>query len=315
MTASAHFADRLVARIERTRSLLVVGLDPELGQLPPELLDGVDDLAGAADAAARFCEAVIDGVADVVPAVKPQSAFFEALGAAGMAALERVGAHARAAGLVVIEDAKRGDIGSTMAAYAAASLGRVRVGNRELPVHDADAITVSPYLGPESLQPMLDVADRHGKGIFTLVRTSNPGSVEVQGLPTADGPVFEHVARLVATLGASRRGACGYANVGAVAGLTYPDDARTLRRLMPHAFLLVPGLGPQGGAPEDFPVFVREDGLGAVAAASRAVAGGWRAQDGGRSVDARVREGARAAAEALNAQLREPLARADRWRW
>ncbi|MDW5596800.1 orotidine-5'-phosphate decarboxylase [Conexibacter stalactiti] len=314
-----HFADRLIARIEQTRSLLVVGLDPELGQLPPELLDGVDDLAGAAAAAARFCRAVIDGVADVAPAVKPQSAFFEAFGAAGLHALEEVTAHARAAGLLVIEDAKRGDIGSTMAAYAAAALGRMRIGERELPVHDSDAVTLSPYLGPESLAPMLGVADAHGKGVFVLVRTSNPGSARVQGLQTPDGAVFEHVARMVAELGEPRRGEHGYANVGAVAGLTYPDDARVLRALMPHAFLLVPGLGPQGGAPEDFPLFVNADGLGAVPAASRAVAGGWRSHgDAGGAfptVDGRVRAGANAAARELTASLRGPLARADRWRW
>ncbi|HST39813.1 MAG TPA: orotidine-5'-phosphate decarboxylase, partial [Conexibacter sp.] len=298
-----HFADRLIARIEQTRSLLVVGLDPELGQLPPELLDGVEDLAGAAAAAARFCRAVIDGVADVAPAVKPQSAFFEAFGAAGLHALEEVTAHARAAGLLVIEDAKRGDIGSTMAAYAAAALGRMRIGERELPVHDADAVTLSPYLGPESLAPMLGVADAHGKGVFVLVRTSNPGSARIQGLQTPDGAVYEQVARMVAELGEPRRGEHGYANVGAVAGLTYPDDARVLRELMPHAFLLVPGLGPQGGAPEDFPLFVNADGLGAVPAASRAVAGGWRTHgDAGGAfptIDGRVRAGAGAAAREL----------------
>jgi orotidine-5'-phosphate decarboxylase len=319
--AAEHFADRLVDRIEQTRSLLVVGLDPEPGQLPPELLDGVDDLASAAAAAERFCHAVIDGVAEVAPAVKPQSAFFEQYGAAGLAALERVIEHARAAGLLVIEDAKRGDIGSTMAAYAATALGRVRIGERELAVHDSDAVTLSPYLGPESLAPMLDAADAHGKGVFVLVRTSNPGSARVQGLETADGRVFEQVARLVHELGEPRRGARGYASVGAVAGLTYPGDAVALRALMPHAFLLVPGLGPQGGAPEDFPLFVNEDGLGAVAAASRAVAAGWRehAPEGGgaasQGVDARVRDGARAAARDLMERLRAPLQRAGRWRW
>jgi orotidine-5'-phosphate decarboxylase len=316
--ASTHFADRLVARIDATESLLVVGLDPELAQMPPELLDRADDLRSAAAAATRFCRAVIDGVAEVAPAVKPQSAFFEAFGAAGLHALEDVTAYARKAGLLVIEDAKRGDIGSTMAAYAAASLGRVKVGERELPVHDSDAVTLSPYLGPESLQPMLDAADSYGKGVFVLVRTSNPGSARVQGLETPEGRVFEQVAKLLHELGEARRGDCGYSNVGAVAGLTYPDDARVLRALMPRTFLLVPGLGPQGGAPEDFPLFVNDDGLGAVPAASRAVAGGWRTHAAGSasgSPDALVRDGARAAALALTELVRGPLARAGRWRW
>ena len=312
--SSPHFADRLIARIDATQSLLVVGLDPELCQLPPELLDGVDDLASAAAAAPPIIRPVIDRVAEVAPAVKPQSAFFEAFGAAGLHALEEVTAHARAAGLLVIEDAKRGDIGSTMAAYAAASLGRVRIGDRELPVHDSDAVTLSPYLGPESLQPMLDAADAHGKGVFVLVRTSNPGSARVQGLQTPEGRVFEQVAKLLDELGAERRGESGYANVGAVAGLTYPDDARVLRALMPRTFLLVPGLGPQGGAPEDFPLFVNDDGLGAVPAASRAVAGGWRAQPAG-DADQRIRDGARAASRQLTELLRGPLAAAGKWRW
>jgi orotidine-5'-phosphate decarboxylase len=314
-----HFADRLIERVEATRSHLVVGLDPDLRELPPELLDGVTDLDGAARAAERFATAVIDGVAELVPAVKPQSAFFEAFGSAGVAALERVEAHARAAGLLVIEDAKRGDIGTTMAAYAAAALGRVRLGERELPVHDADAVTVSPYLGPESLEPMIDVARRFGKGLFVLVRTSNPSSGELQDLPVAapDGePVHLRVAAMVDALGADGVGTHGYADVGAVTGLTYPEQAPALRALMPRAYLLVPGLGAQGGRPEDFAGFLDANGLGAVAAASRSVAGGWRARGGaGEPALTAVRNGAAEAAAATNATLAEALAVADRLRW
>lgn len=309
MPPASHFADRLLDRVDATRSHLVVGLDPDLRELPPELLDGVEDLAGAAAAVEAFATAVIDGVAELVPAVKPQSAFFEALGSAGVAALERVEAHARAAGLLVIEDAKRGDIGNTMAAYAAAALGRVRIGDDvELPVHDADAVTVSPYLGPESLAPMIDVARRFGKGLFVLVRTSNPASGEVQ-----DG-VYERVARMVDALGKEGVGERGYADVGAVTGLTYPEEAPALRALMPNAILLVPGLGAQGGKPEDFAGFLDEDGLGAVVAASRSIAGGWRAREGEPAPIA-LREGARDAARDTNATIAQALAAADRWRW
>jgi orotidine-5'-phosphate decarboxylase len=314
-----HFADRLIERVEATRSHLVVGLDPDLRELPPELLDGVTDLAGASNAVEAFARAVIDGVAELVPAVKPQSAFFEALGSAGVAALERVEAHARAAGLLVIEDAKRGDIGNTMAAYAAAALGRVRVNGAELPVHDADAVTVSPYLGPESLEPMIDVARMFGKGLFVLVRTSNPGSGELQDAPigAADGELLhERVAAMVDELGAGGVGPGGYADVGAVTGLTYPEQAPRLRALMPRAYLLVPGLGAQGGRPKDFAGFLNDDGLGAVAAASRSVAGGWRARgETGEPALAAVREGAKAAAAATNAALAEALGDAGRWRW
>jgi orotidine-5'-phosphate decarboxylase len=310
MPPASHFADRLIARIEATRSHLVVGLDPDLRELPPELLDGVGDLAGAADAVEAFASAVIDGVAELVPAVKPQSAFFEALGSAGVAALERVEAHARAAGLLVIEDAKRGDIGNTMAAYAAAALGRVRIGEDvELPVHDADAVTVSPYLGPESLAPMIDVARRFGKGLFVLVRTSNPSSGEVQDA------VHERVARMVDALGKEGIGERGYSDVGAVTGLTYPEDAPALRALMPNAILLVPGLGAQGGRPEDFALFLDEDGLGAVAAASRSIAGGWRARDAGEPALTAIRKGAQHAARDTNAALDRALAAADRRPW
>jgi orotidine-5'-phosphate decarboxylase len=318
MAPGPHFADRLIARVEATRSHLVVGLDPDLRELPDELLDGVRDLAGAAAAAAAFATAVVDGVAELVPAVKPQSAFFEALGSAGVAALERVEAHARAAGLLVIEDAKRGDIGNTMAAYASAALGRVRVGDEELPVHDADAVTVSPYLGPESLEPMVDVARRFGKGLFVLVRTTNPGSGELQDLPVAEGEgvlVHQHVAAMVDALGAGGVGERGYADVGAVTGLTHPEQAPALRALMPRAYLLVPGLGAQGGRPEDFAQYLDDDGLGAVAAASRSIAGGWRARGSGEPALTAIREGAATAAAATNAQLAEALAAAGRLRW
>ena len=228
MASSPHFADRLIDRVEATRSHLVVGLDPDLRELPPELLDGASDLADAARAIEAFAVAVIDGVAELVPAVKPQSAFFEALGSAGVAALERVEAHAREAGLLVIEDAKRGDIGNTMAAYAAAALGRVRIDGRELPVHDADAVTVSPYLGPESLEPMIDVARRFGKGLFVLVRTSNPGSGELQDVPVGapDGdPLHARVAAMVDALGAG-----GSARAGTPTSAPSPASPTRSRR-------------------------------------------------------------------------------------
>jgi orotidine-5'-phosphate decarboxylase len=315
MPPASHFADRLIERVDATRSHLVVGLDPDLRELPPELLDGATDLAGAASAVEAFASAVIDGVAGAVPAVKPQSAFFEALGSAGVAALERVEAHARDAGLLVIEDAKRGDIGNTMAAYASAALGRVRIGERELPVHDADAVTVSPYLGLESLQPMVDVARRFGKGLFVLVRTSNPGSGELQNALLDEGDLlYERVGQMVEALGEDGVGAHGYTDVGAVTGLTHPELAPELRALLPRSYLLVPGLGAQGGQPGDFPDYLDEDGLGAVVAASRSIAGAWRRSTGAPALTA-IREGARAAAAETNATLTDALGAADRLRW
>lgn len=317
MSAAPNFADRLVERIDATRSHLVVGIDPDLRELPPELLDGVTDLAGAAEAIEAFSRALIDGVAELVPAVKPQSAFFEALGSAGVAALERVEAHARSAGLLVIEDAKRGDIGNTMAAYAAAALGRVRVGESELPVHDADAVTVNPYLGRESLQPMIDVARRFGKGLFVLMRTTNPGSGELQNAMLEDDEtVHELVGHMIQELGEDGIGVNGYSDVGAVVGLTHPELAPYLRDLLSHTYMLVPGLGAQGGRTDDFPDYIDERGIGAVVAASRSIAGGWRehADQGARPLDA-VRAGAAEAARRTNATLTEALSYADKLRW
>jgi len=311
-----HFADRLIAELERKRCYLAVGLDPDLSHMPPEMLDGVTDFASAGRAAEKFCTAIIDGVSDIVAVVKPQSAFFEQFGSDGMAALERVIDHARNAGLLVLEDAKRGDIGSTMAAYSAAILGRVEIGGRPVPVQDVDAVTVSPYLGPESLAPMLAAADAWGKGVFVLVRTSNPGSGQLQMLETNRGRLFETVAESVDELGATRLGERGYSNVGAVTGLTYPEDAPLLRTAMPRAFFLVPGLGAQGGQPRDFPLFLNDDGLGAIVASSRAIASGW-SQNGTvpGSILKQVREGAELAARRSGLALQQALVGADRWLW
>ncbi len=312
----AHFADRALDAIDRTHSYLVVGLDPDLAAMPPELVGAPRSLEEAAGVAEELCRAIVDGVAGSVPLVKPQSAFFEQFGAAGLAALERTIAHARGAGLLVLEDTKRGDIGATMAAYATALLGRLELGDGEVPVHDADAVTVSPYLGPESLEPMLATARRYGKGVFVLVRTSNPGSGALQLLRTGDGRrLFEHVARIVDQLGAADVGERGFSSVGAVCGLTFPEDAGALRALMPRSLFLVPGLGAQGGSAADFPLFLDEEGQGALVASSRGIASGWRAQPQGADPLVRVREGARAAAAEVNETLHKALGEAGLLRW
>jgi len=311
-----HFADRLLDAIDATHSYLAVGLDPDLANLPPELLGEPAGLEQAAAAAERFCAAIIDGVAGLVPVVKPQSAFFEQFGSAGIAALERLIARCQKAGLLVLEDAKRGDIGATMAAYATAMLGRQSLAGSEVAVHDADAVTVSPYLGPESLDPMVQTAARLQKGIFVLVRTSNPGSGELQLVQSTDGRrLFERVAAMVDRLGVADLGERGFSSVGAVCGLTFPEDAASLRALMPRSLLLIPGLGPQGGRSADFPLFLNDNGEGAIAAAARAIASGWRSEPEHKDPAERVRKGARAAAKQLNEELRQGLLEADRWRW
>jgi len=222
-----NFGDRLAAQVERTGSTICVGLDPRIELLPPALITGLHaGPAGRARAYERFCMGVIDAVAENVAAVKPQVAFFEALGGPGMTALERVCAHARAAELLVIADAKRGDIGSTAEAYAQAWVYR-----REGGPPTADAVTVSPYLGGDSLEPFL-AACHDGAGVFVLARTSNPGSTDLQEAMLADGrPVWERTAELIAGWGARFVGESGLSAVGAVVGATWPEAVVRAREL------------------------------------------------------------------------------------
>jgi len=242
MSPAEHFADRLAAAVDAKGAPLCVGLDPVLARLPAEL-------HGHEPAAAyeRFCCEIVDAVAAVAVAVKPQSACFEALGSAGVAALERVCAHARAAGLLVLADAKRGDIASTAEAYAAAFLAP-RPGGAPL----ADALTVNPYLGGDALEPFLQACRAHGAGVFCLVKTSNPGGGDVQDVRLADGRrLWEHVAALVERWGSGLVGASGLSAVGAVVGATHPEAVVEARALLPHAVLLLPGVGAQGASVAD----------------------------------------------------------------
>lgn len=247
-TAVTPFPDRVAAAVERRRTQLVVGLDPRLDLLPLELRgDAAHDRQAAADAVERFCCGIVDAVAPYAVAVKPQVAFFEALGSGGWAALESVCGYARAAGLLVIADAKRGDIGSTSRAYAAAFL-EPRAGEHPL----ADALTVNPYLGEDAIEPFLGACRRQGAGVFVLVRTSNAGAADLQDAQLLDGrPVWQHVAELVRTWGEALVGPCGLSSVGAVVGATYPRVIGEARRAMPQAIMLLPGVGAQGATPAD----------------------------------------------------------------
>jgi orotidine-5'-phosphate decarboxylase len=241
------FGDRVARAVEAKRSQLLVGLDPRPELLPVELRAGAHEgRAAAADACVRFCTGVIDAVAPYVVGAKPQLAFFEALGADGMRAFEEVCGYARSAGLLVIADAKRGDIGSTARAYADAYLER---GDAGPPV---DAITASPYLGSDSVEPLVAACRRSGTGVFCLVKTSNSGSSDVQDLALSDGRrVWHQVAELVAQWGSELVGERGLSSVGAVVGATYPRAIGEARRLMPRAILLLPGIGTQGATPAD----------------------------------------------------------------
>jgi orotidine-5'-phosphate decarboxylase len=247
-TITASFADRVAAAVERKRSQLLVGLDPRPELLPIELRGATHvNRASAAEACERFCRGIVDAVAPCVVGVKPQLAFFEALGADGVRALEAVCGYARSAGLLVVADGKRGDIGSTARAYAEAY-----VEPREGDPPVADALTVNPYLGRDSLEPFLAACRRSGAGLFCLVKTSNAGSADIQDQLLSDGrPLWHQVAELVADWGEGVVGERGLSSVGAVVGATFPRAIGEARRLLPRAILLLPGVGAQGARAAD----------------------------------------------------------------
>ena len=266
--ATTLFPDRLAEAVERKRSQLLVGLDPRPDLLPVELSgDAHLSRDAAAEACGRFCCGIVDAVAPHVVGVKPQLAFFEALGPSGMRTLEEVCDYARAAGLVVLADAKRGDIGSTSRAYATAYL---EPRGESPPL--ADAMTVNPYLGRDSLEPFLGACRRHGSGLFCVVKTSNEGGADVQDLVLSDGrPVWHHVALLVHELGEELVGARGLSSVGAVVGATHPRAVGEARRLLPQAILLLPGVGAQGATPADLARAFTSGPASALVNASRSV--------------------------------------------
>jgi orotidine-5'-phosphate decarboxylase len=285
---TAAFADRLADAVERKRSQLVVGLDPSLDLLPLEVRgESVLGRAETAHAYARFCCGIVDAVAPYVVGVKPQLAFFETLGADGIDALERVCAYARSVGLLVIADAKRGDIGSTARAYATAFLEP-----REDGPPLADALTVNTYLGLDSIEPFLQACRLHGAGIFCLVRTSNAGATDVQELTLSDGRrVWQHVAGLVDDWGADLVGERGLSSVGAVVGATVPRAVGEARRLLPRSVLLLPGVGAQGATPADVARAFTSGPASALVTASRSVIYAYR----GGAADWRTAAGAEAA--------------------
>lgn len=253
--AQSHFADALTARIKAT-SPVCVGLDPILEKLP-------EDLPKSADGLEQFCVGIIDATKDVASSVKVNLAFFEMIGWEGMKVFWSVCTYAKKAGVIVIADAKRGDIGSTAEAYAKAYLYKDSV---------IDAITVNPYLGSDGILPFVEQAKNNAKGVFVLVKTSNPSSGELQDLPVGDEVVHEHVAHLTESWGLSSLGPTSHFScVGAVVGATYPEELKYLRTLMPHAIFLIPGYGAQGGTAEDVKYGFIPDGTGAIVNASRSI--------------------------------------------
>ena len=265
-----NFADRLVSAIQRCKTPTLVGIDPRLNSLPQPLQPESNPPSPEEIASAylAFGKGIVDVVASLVPAVKPQAAFFEQLGPCGMIALGEITQYARSRGLLVIMDGKRNDIGSTATAYAHGFLGEH--GSTQF---TSDCLTVSPYLGEDSLEPFVKVADKNGNGIFVLVKTSNPGGGRFQDLLSDGKPIYRHVASLVNELANNTRGSGShpYGAVGAVVGATYPEQLVELREAMPNTFFLVPGFGAQGGGAADVAGAFDEHGLGAIINSSRGI--------------------------------------------
>jgi orotidine-5'-phosphate decarboxylase len=276
-TRTTAFADRLAEEVERRRSQLVLGLDPVVELLPVELQgETMDGPASRADAVARFCRGLIDAAAPSCVAVKPQLAFFEALGSHGMRAFEQACAYARDAGLLVIADAKRGDIGSTARAYAAAY---VEPRESEQPL--ADAITVNAYLGRESAEPFLAACKRHGAGLFVVVKTSNEGTADVQDVIMRDGELLWHrVAQLAREWGEEHVGERGLSSVGLVIGATHPRAVGEARRMCPQQVLLLPGVGAQGAGPAEVARAFTSGPASALVAVSRSIDYAFRTTGG-----------------------------------
>jgi orotidine-5'-phosphate decarboxylase len=299
--------DLLIEKILQKKNPTVAGLDARPEYLPPELLKKHTDSRGetleaAAGACLEFNKALLDVWADVIPAVKPQSAFYEMLGPAGMETLRQTLDYARRLGYYVITDAKRGDIGSTSEAYSSAFLGEVKVGGSVLSAFPSDALTVNPYLGSDNLKPFLADCEKYGKMIFVLCKTSNPSSFEVQELVTERGPVYRVIASLCESAGEALVGAHGYSSVGIVVGATHPAQLAELREEHPSLFFLVPGFGAQGGGAKDVAGAFDKNGLGAVVNNSRGLICAWQKAAGKSFKDA-----SRAAAIEMREELRKVM--------
>jgi len=303
--------NQLVANIKKTGAPIVVGLDPMLNYIPEQVQQKAfaeygETLEGAAEAIWQFNKEIVDKTYDLIPAVKPQIAMYEQFGLPGLAAFKKTVDYCKEKGLVVIGDIKRGDIGSTSAAYAVGHIGKVKVGSKTYAPFNEDFVTVNPYLGSDGVNPFLDVCKEEKKGIFVLVKTSNPSSGEFQDQKIDGRPLYELVGEKVAAWGSEVMGD-EYSYVGAVVGATYPEMGKVLRKVMPKAYILVPGYGAQGGKGKDLVHFFNEDGLGAIVNSSRGIIAAYKQEQYAKFGAENFGDASRAAVETMVADIKGAL--------
>ncbi len=307
--------NKLVAQIKKTGAPIVVGLDPMMKFIPEHIKEKAfaefgETLEGAAEAIWQYNKAIVDAIYDLVPAVKPQIAMYEQFGLPGLSAFYKTVQYCKEKGLIVIGDIKRGDIGSTSEAYAVGHLGRVQVGSRSYYGFDEDFVTVNPYLGSDGVNPFIKVCKEEKKGIFVLVKTSNPSSGEFQDRQIADAgnrPLYEVVGEQVAKWGETHMGDT-YSYVGAVVGATYPEMGKVLRKIMPKSYILVPGYGAQGGKGADLVHFFNKDGLGAIVNSSRGIIAAYQQEKYARFGEENFADASRAAVLDMKEDIEQALA-------
>ncbi len=303
--------NKLTAKIQKTHAPIVVGLDPMLDYIPEHIQKKAfqekgETLEGAAEAIWQFNKEIVDHTWDLIPAVKPQIAMYEQFGIPGLAAFKKTVDYCHEKDLMVIGDVKRGDIGSTSAAYAAGHIGTVTVGSKTYRPFEEDFITVNPYLGTDGVKPFADVCRKEQKGLFILVKTSNPSSGEFQDRLIDGRPLYEHVGEKVAQWGAECMGE-SYSYIGAVVGATYPEMGKVLRKIMPKSYILVPGYGAQGGKGADLVHFFNEDGLGAIVNSSRGIIAAYKQEAYAKFGPEHFGEASRAAVEDMRTDIEGAL--------
>lgn len=303
--------NKLTEKIRKTHAPICVGLDPMLSYVPKQVQETAfkeygETLEGAAEAIWQFNKAIIDATYDLIPAVKPQIAMYEQFGIPGLVAFKKTVDYCKEKDLVVIGDIKRGDIGSTSSAYAVGHLGKVQVGTKEYAGFDEDFATVNPYLGSDGVNPFIDICKKEKKGLFILVKTSNPSSGEFQDQKIDGRPLYELVGEKVAAWGSEVMGD-EYSYVGAVVGATYPEMGKVLRKVMPKAYILVPGYGAQGGKGKDLVHFFNEDGLGAIVNSSRGIIAAYKQEQYAKFGAENFGDASRAAVETMVADIKGAL--------